>query len=154
MSLFAKVRGTIESLFQLGLNGPQLKTVGGAIQVRKSDDTAGAALATVKTLTFDGEFSNGSSGVAATIDWTAAQKQVITLTGNCTFAFTAPLGAGNFLLRLVQDATGGRTATWPAAVKWGGGAAPTLSTAANAVDIASFYWNGSNYYATFTPNFA
>lgn len=37
-------------------------------------------------------------------------------------------------LYLTQDATGGRTMTWPASFKWSGGV-PTLSTAANAVDI-------------------
>ncbi len=46
--------------------------------------------------------------------------------------------AGSFTLILKQDATGGRTVTWPASVKWAGGTAPTLSTDANAVDILTF----------------
>ena len=71
------------------------------------------------------------------------------MTGNCTFTFTAPTGGvANLLLRLVQDATGGRTATWPATVKWPGGSAPTLTAAANAVDIVTCYKNGTNYYCT------
>lgn len=37
-------------------------------------------------------------------------------------------------LYLRQDATGGRTMTWPASFKWSGGV-PTLSTGANATDI-------------------
>lgn len=108
----------------------------------------------LKTATYNAEFSNGNSGAAATIDFTKAQKQVITLTANCTFTFTAPNGPGNFLLRLVQDGTGGRTVAWPAAVKWVGAAAPPLTTGANAVDIVSLYYNGTNYYGSYGLNFA
>lgn len=46
--------------------------------------------------------------------------------------------ACSFTLILKQDATGGRTINWPASVKWGGGAAPTLTTTANAVNILTF----------------
>lgn len=38
---------------------------------------------------------------------------------------------GSFTLHLTQDATGGRTLTFPSSVKWAGGTAPTLNTAAN-----------------------
>ncbi|PKM98937.1 MAG: hypothetical protein CVU79_01200 [Elusimicrobia bacterium HGW-Elusimicrobia-3] len=79
--------------------------------------------------------------------WTNGNKQKVTLTGNVAFTFSAPAGkAASFLLRLVQDATGSRTVTWPAAVKWRGGVAPRQSTAANAIDIVSFYYNGTDYY--------
>jgi hypothetical protein len=40
MSLYSKIRGTIESLFQLGLSGPQLKNNSGAIELRNSTDAA------------------------------------------------------------------------------------------------------------------
>jgi len=39
MSLFAKIRGTIETIFQLGLGGPQLKGNGGAIEARNANDS-------------------------------------------------------------------------------------------------------------------
>ena len=63
-----------------------------------------------------------------------------TLTGNTTFTFSGATAgkACSFGLYLTQDATGSRLATWPASVKWSGGTAPTLSTAANAVDILVF----------------
>lgn len=41
-------------------------------------------------------------------------------------------------LYIAQDATGGRTITWPT-VKWAGGVAPVISTAANAIDIYTFF---------------
>jgi hypothetical protein len=43
--------------------------------------------------------------------------------------------AGSCSIILRQDATGGRTLTWPAAVKWAGGAPPLITTAANAIDV-------------------
>jgi len=106
------------------------------------------------TAFFDDEIDNGNSGAADTIDWTKGNKQLSTLTGVCTFTFTPPGGKCNLILRLVQDATGSRTVTWPAAVKWSAGAAPTLSTTANAVDIIAFYYNGTNYYGQASLNFS
>lgn len=63
-----------------------------------------------------------------------------TLAGNTTFTFTGATAstACSFGLYLTQDATGSRTVTWPASVRWAGGTAPTLSTGANAIDILVF----------------
>lgn len=49
----------------------------------------------------------------------------------------APSGY-RFVLMLVQDATGGRTITWSSDYKFSGGTAPTMTSAANAVDIYEF----------------
>lgn len=95
---------------------------------------------------FGSEVDNGNSSTADTIAWTAGNKQASTLTGNCTFTFTAPEGSCNLILKLIQDGTGSRTVTWPASVKWPGGTAPTLTTDAAAIDIVSFYFDGTNYY--------
>lgn len=40
MALFEKIRGTIETIFQLGIGGPQLKDNGGNIDARDSGDAA------------------------------------------------------------------------------------------------------------------
>jgi hypothetical protein len=45
---------------------------------------------------------------------------------------------GSFTLFLTQDATGGRTITWPASVKWSGGTPPSLSTTANKLNKLVF----------------
>ena len=90
-----------------------------------------------------------------TIDWKLGNKFKFTFgAGNETLAFTAPTKPGNFVLMIVQDSTGGRTITWPATVKWPGGTAPTLSTAASAVDIVSFLYDGTNYYGVASLNFS
>ena len=99
------------------------------------------------------ETDNGNSGTADTIDWTLSNKQKSTLTGNCTFTFTAPPGPCSLILKLVQDATGSRTVTWPATVHWSGGTAPTLTTTASKVDLISFYYDGTTYFGTSSLNF-
>lgn len=96
----------------------------------------------------DGEVDDGNSGTADTIDWTTGNFHKSTMTGNCTYTFTAPTGPTTLILKLIQDATGSRTATWPGTVLWPGGTAPTLSTAGNSVDIISMYYDGTNYYAS------
>ena len=45
-------------------------------------------------------------------------------------------------LKLVQDATGGRTVTWPATVK----GSPVINQAANSVSNVLFYWDGTSYW--------
>lgn len=43
--------------------------------------------------------------------------------------------AGSCSLILKQDGAGGRTVVWPASVKWPGGAPPTITSAADAIDV-------------------
>lgn len=84
----------------------------------------------------------GNSGTAYTVDLTNGNVFKITMTGNCTFTFSNPPAsgkAGSFTLILIQDATGSRTATWPASVDWAGGTAPTLTTTATTgTDVLTF----------------
>jgi hypothetical protein len=104
---------------------------------------------------FPAELDNGNESGTFLLDWNAGQKQRATLTGNITtLTITDPPGPCNVLLKLIQDGTGGRTVTWPASVLWPNGQAPTLSTGANAVDIISFYFDGTDYYAVPSFNFS
>ena len=89
-----------------------------------------------------------ASGAAQTIpDPRVTPNNHITLTGNCVLTFpTAGTGRG-FTLALKQDATGGRTVTWPATVKWAGGATPTLTVTAARWDVFSFVClDGTNWF--------
>lgn len=84
--------------------------------------------------------TNAVSSTAATLDVTQGNVHELTLTDNCTLTFS---GAGSdaaheFALVLYQDATGSRSVTWPASVKWAGGSAPTLTSSANAIDWLAF----------------
>ncbi len=99
------------------------------------------------------ETDNGNSSTADTIDWTKSNHQKSTLTGNCTYTFTAPNGPSHLTLKVIQDGTGSRTVTWPSAVHWSGGTAPTLTTTASKVDVITFYYDGSTYFGAYSLNY-
>lgn len=96
--------------------------------------------------------NHGNTGTTETIDVTAAAVHRVVLDANCTFTFTSPPSGTSyaFTLVVVQDATGGRTRTWPASVKWPNSTIPTISTAANSRSRLVFQtedggttWDGS-----------
>lgn len=93
------------------------------------------------------QFDVGNSGAGtAVVDWDRGNSQKITLTGNATLQFGNPLAGAHYFLRISQDATGSRTVTWPAAVHWSNGVAPTLTTTASRVDLVAFYYDGTTYF--------
>jgi hypothetical protein len=97
--------------------------------------------------------ANGNTG-AATLTPNAAlgAVQSYTVTGNITFsAFGTPLAGQSLTLILTQDGTGSRLLT--STMKFAGGS-KTLSTAANAVDIITVYYDGTNYWASLSKGFA
>ena len=88
------------------------------------------------TLTFD-----------ATQDWNLATNQVckVTLTANTTFdAPTNQVDGSVYVITIIQDGTGSRTAGWNTVFKWAGGTAPTLTTDASAKDVFTFVSDGTN----------
>lgn len=93
-------------------------------------------------------FTNGATGTTETISDVASYTiSVLTLTANCTMTFPTAAAGKSFMLVLKQDATGSRTVSWPASVKWAGGAAPTLTTTAAKADVISFICaDGTNWF--------
>jgi hypothetical protein len=100
-----------------------------------------------------GTFTNGyteetvvaNTSTAYTIDLANGTVQILTLTGNCTFTFPTATAGKGFTLLLKQDGTGSRTVTWPAAVKWPGGTAPTVTATASKMDKYVFVADGTNW---------
>lgn len=100
-----------------------------------------------------GTFSNGyteetvtaNTGTAYTIDLANGSVQILTLTGNVTYTFPTATAGRSFLLIEKQDGTGGRTVTWPAAVKWPSGTAPTITSTASRSDLFGFTADGTNW---------
>ncbi len=87
------------------------------------------------------ELNTAATAVASTtIDCSVGNIFTVTMSASITtLAFSNVPASGraySLTLILAQDATGGRSITWPAAVKWPSGTAPTLS-AANKVDIVT-----------------
>lgn len=94
------------------------------------------------------EYDAGNFTGAKTVNWDNGNNQKITLTGNSTLTLSNPVTGTWYQLRIVQDATGSRTVTWPANVKWMSGTTPTLTTTASRTDILALFYNGTNYLGT------
>jgi hypothetical protein len=96
----------------------------------------------------------GNSGTSKTIDLTSGTVQTVTLTGNCTFTMPTATAGKSFILIVVQDSTGSRTATFTS-VKWPSGSAPSITTTATTGrDILTFVSDGTNWYGTAAQAFA
>jgi len=91
------------------------------------------------------EVATANTSTAYTIDLANGSVQILTLTGNCTFTFPTATAGRSFILILKQDGTGSRTATWPAAVKWPAGTAPTITSTASKADKYVFTADGTNW---------
>lgn len=89
-----------------------------------------------------------NTGTAYTISLAGGTVQFLTLTGNCTFTFPTATTGQSFMMLLRQDGTGGRTVTWPAAVRWPSGTAPTITSTANRMDKFVFTADGTNWYGS------
>jgi hypothetical protein len=126
----------------------------GTISTQNASTVAitGGAVTNVQLQRYRETVTAGSSSTAYAVDLSTANIFNIAMTGNCTFTITNPPASGvsySFMLILTQDATGSRTATWPASVKWPNGSTPTLTTTANKTDILNFITvdGGATYYA-------
>ena len=95
-----------------------------------------------------------NSSTTQTIALASGTVLSYTLTGNCTFTMPATTNGTSFIVRLIQDATGSRTATFTG-VKWPGGTVPTITTTASTgVDILSFVCIASVWYGNAAQAFA
>jgi hypothetical protein len=95
-----------------------------------------------------------NSGTAVTLALASGTVLSYTLTGNCTFTMPTATSGTSFIIRLIQDATGSRTATFTG-VKWPGGTVPTITTTASTgVDIISFVCIASVWYGNAAQAFA
>ncbi len=87
---------------------------------------------------------------AATVDWDLDLEQALNLTldgGTITLRTPTNLKDGSTgNLKIIQDGVGGRQIVWPAIVDWSqtAGGEPPLTGAANAVDLFSWYCDGTN----------
>jgi len=95
-----------------------------------------------------------NSSTTQTISLASGTVLSYTLTGNCTFTMPTATSGTSFIVRLIQDGTGSRTATFTS-VKWPGGTAPTITTTASTgVDVLSFVCVASVWYGTYAQAFA
>ena len=105
------------------------------------------AVAVIGTLT---------DGATITPDFAADCNFTVTLGGSRTIANPTNITAGQSgSIFIVQDATGSRTLSWGSYWDFPGGTAPTLSTAANAVDRVDYIVRSStSIHTVFTANYS
>jgi hypothetical protein len=92
----------------------------------------------------------------ATINWNSSLgiAAKCTMTGNPIIANPTNLFVGTMVLILIQDGTGSRTVTWGTAYKFPAGVKPVLSTAPGAIDLMSFFCDGTNLYGSYARGLA
>lgn len=93
---------------------------------------------------------------AATVTWDASAGTSfrLVLGGNRAMASATSQTPGKiYTLHLIQDGTGSRIPTWSDDYRFAATAPPTLSTAANSIDILTFLSDGTNMqFLTITKN--
>jgi hypothetical protein len=155
--------GNADNSVKLGRTGTGPLTWNGAFSVTGGLTTLSANLVmannniTNPTLTgyTESEVSNTAVTGTYTLDCVASNFWDLTLTGNTTISPTGVppatrMWAGTIVAK--QDATGGRTITWPAGSKYPGGVVPPATTTANAIDIWSLmtYDGGTSWVVSLT----
>ena len=121
--------GTGDLKFQLG-GATKFQLASGGVSL------TGGAAANITALT---------SATTITIDMALSCHHSVTLAHNATFAAPSNQAVGQSgSIIITQDSTGSRTGTFNTAFKFVGGTAPTLSTAAGAIDRIDYLIVSSN----------
>jgi hypothetical protein len=112
-----------------------------------------STVGSVITIGTSADVASGNTVANQTVSWANGTSQSWTLNvATTTFTFTNPLSGATHVLVLAQSSSGNNAVVWPT-VKWAGGVTPPLSTAPNAIDIATFVYDGTNYYGSIRLNF-
>jgi hypothetical protein len=111
---------------------------------------------TAATLTIDGNGAFNQSvyfdalptttaTTTTAIDWRLGNKQILDLAASITtFNWTLPAGPAGLQLQVRQNGGSLTITGYPAAVRWPGGSAPTITAADNSVDWISCIYDGTN----------
>lgn len=95
------------------------------------------------------------AGTTQTIDWSTGDVQKLSMasaTGDVTVTLTNPV-AGRTHKILITQGAGGHNVIWPAAVKWNGGTAPTITGTNGKTDQIILLDDGTNYFGTYFQNY-
>ena len=97
------------------------------------------------------EITAKTSASSITIDPNKSSLQSVTLNTNATFTMSGFETGQSVTLIIKQDGTGSRTGTFTS-VKFPGGA-PTLTTTANAIDVITIVYDGTDYLGNIAQEF-
>jgi hypothetical protein len=91
---------------------------------------------------------NTSASAVATIDWKLSNVQHFDLNESTTLTFTAPLNPCHLTLKFIHAANANAyTVTFPGTVLWAGGTAFNPTDTSGAIDVVTFFYDGTNYLA-------
>lgn len=93
--------------------------------------------------------ATASDGATITFDLSTSNVHTVVLGGARTLALSNVTVGQSFVIRLVQDGTGGRTVTWFSTIKWANGTTPTLTSTLNKTDVFGFICTSSGNYDGF-----
>lgn len=86
-------------------------------------------------------------GATVTLDLSKGNIHHITMpAGNVAIALSNATVGQCFIVRILQDSVGSRTASYFTTIRWAGGSAPTLTTTANKADTVGFEITGASTY--------
>lgn len=115
---------------------------GGTVLMYLFDKTVTHIFANAYSALYDA----GTGSLAWTPDCLNGNVQQRTANATGTLVTPSNPAAGMVLVLIfVQDGTGSRVITWPSTFHFPSGTEPTLSTAANAIDVWSGVYNGTNW---------
>lgn len=118
-----------------------------AAQIAALGNNSGASLGAVNLFQKNQSVSPSglTSNATIAVDASLSNNFKLVLGVNATLSNPSNLTDGMVLnFRIKQDATGGHTLAYGTVYKFAGGTAPVLSTAANAVDLMSCYYDSTD----------
>ena len=98
-------------------------------------------------------YTGGSTTGTLTPDVANGNVQEIALSGSITMNSFANAAAGQSITFIIKQPSSGGPYTLTSSFKFAGGT-NTLSTAADAIDIMTVLYDGTNYYASLATNFS
>jgi hypothetical protein len=133
----------------LGLGSAALNSTSDFAQIAATGNTfQGDVKAKTYTLTNPSAVNSTSN---TTLDLSSGNVLELVLISNTNLAFTNPK-VGTYIIKIKQDATGNHLLTFPT-IKWSDQSAPTITAAANATDLITLIYDGTDFYASCLQNF-
>lgn len=101
-----------------------------------------------------GEVNLGNAGASIGVDWSRGDRQFLNINATLSIFHQNAIQGQVLTLRMVANATGG----WPVTFSQSNSKFPTNSTglvlgAANAINLAAIYFDGTNYLTQTAPGF-
>ena len=177
MLIGAGTRNTVNNAFEIGFGGSAAVIAsndvilvgagGGSTATSKLDLGGELTITSPVCTTFNGQVAaktdiQSTAGGITNYNLNFKNSNIIRLTINGSFTMgavgpdgtAADIRDGVYKLFVVQGSGGSHVITWSTAFRWPGGTAPTLSTAAGAIDLISFVVDDGKFYGTIEKAFS